>query len=75
MGSSWWQRPGGRIPNAEVGMPIFSVSNVAKDQHRVVFDDDGGHVIHKPTGNRFDFIIASGVYALKMGGGQSSPWK
>ena len=52
--------------NARVGMPIFSVSNIAKDKHRVVFEDDGGHVLHEPSGYRIDFIIPSGVYFIKM---------
>ena len=47
-------------------MPIFSISNVAREKHRVVFEDDGGNVLHKPTGQRFDFIISSGVYFIKM---------
>ena len=66
-----WRAPDGKervttFQNAEVGLPIFSVSHVARDKHRVVFEDDGGHVVHKPTGSRFDFIISSGVCFIKM---------
>ena len=52
--------------NAEVGMPRCSISCVAKDKHRAVFEDNGGYILHKPTGHKFEFIIASGVYFIKM---------
>ena len=32
----------------------------------IVFGDDGGYVLHKPTGRRFDFVISSAVYFIKM---------
>ena len=49
------------FPNAGVGMPIFAMSNVARDKNQVVFEDDGGYALHTPTGKRYDFIIAQGV--------------
>ena len=51
--------------NAKVEMPIFSMSEMAKDKHSITFEEDGGYVIHKPTGHRYDFIIRSGVYFIK----------
>ena len=36
--------------NAPVGLPIFSLNQVAKDRHRVILDEDKGVLIHKPSG-------------------------
>ena len=33
--------------NADVGLPIFSLNQVARDNHRVILDDDRGVLIHK----------------------------
>ena len=52
--------------NAEVGLPIFSIGQVAKDKHRVIFDEDEGVIVHKPTGKEIPFIMRNGVYFIKM---------
>ena len=47
-------------------MPLFSIYEVAMDKHRAVFEDYGGYIEHKPTGQRVDFIVSSGVYFINM---------
>lgn len=52
--------------HAEVGLPIFSLNQVARDNHRVILDDDAGVIIHKPSGARFPFVVRNGVYFMQM---------
>ena len=52
--------------NAEVGLPIVSLNQVARDNHRVILDDDAGVIIHKPTGAEFPFVVRHGVYLMTL---------
>ena len=52
--------------NAEVGMPIFSISQVTAEQHEVTFREHDGYILHVPSGKKFFFIKRSGVYFIKM---------
>ena len=52
--------------NAEVGMPIFSLNGLAKEKHRIILDEDAGLLIHKPTGIKYPFVAAAGVYFILM---------
>ena len=52
--------------NAEVGMPIFSIAQVTQEKHEVTFRENDGYILHVPTGERFYFVKAAGVYFIKM---------
>ena len=52
--------------NAPVGLPIFSLNQVARDKHRVILGEDKGVIVHKPSGAEFPFIVRNGVYFLKL---------
>ena len=54
------------LQNAQVGLPIFSLHQVAKDNHRVILDEDAGVIIHKPSGAEFPFVVRNGVYFMKL---------
>ena len=52
--------------NAEVGMPIFSISRLTKEKHEVTVREHDGYILHVPNGERFYVVKASGVYFIKM---------
>ena len=52
--------------NAEVGLPMFSINTITREDHRVWFEHDCGAVVHKPTGHEMPFIARAGVYFIKM---------
>ena len=52
--------------NAQVGMPIFSLNKVAREQHRITLEDDHGTILHKPSGDLYRFVAAMGVYFIEI---------
>ena len=52
--------------NCDVSMPIFSVLESAKKNHRIVLEEDGGFIEHLATGQITRIIERDGVYFLKM---------
>ena len=46
--------------NAQVGMPIFSLDNIAREQHRITLEDDHGTILHEPSGELYRFVAAMG---------------
>ena len=52
--------------NCDVAMPIISVLELAKKSHRIILEEDGGHIEHLATGQITRIIERDGVYFLKM---------
>ena len=52
--------------DADVGMPILSISRRGKEGYRTYFDEDGGELVHKATGEVTPLIARTGVYFVKM---------
>ena len=50
----------------KVGMPIVSLHKVAREQHRIILEDDHGTIIHKPSGEQDPLLVRNGVYFMKM---------
>ena len=66
-----WEATGGHkfnsvFQDAEVGMPIFSISKRGKEGYRSYFDDEGGEMIHKKTGEVTPIVARMGVYFIQM---------
>ena len=61
---------GRRVPvtfsELPVSCPILSVRRIVRRGNKVVFDDDGGYILHKATGNKMRFVEREGVYFIKM---------
>ena len=54
------------MENACVAMPILSTHELARNGHKIVYDEDEGYIIHKQTGDVTKFIQHSGVYFLQL---------
>ena len=52
--------------DAAVCLPIVSINEVARSQHRIWFEEGCGAVVHKPSRREMPFIARSGVYFIKM---------
>ena len=52
--------------DANVGMPIFSISKRGKEGYRAYFDDEGGELLHKASGEVTPIVARMGVYFVQM---------
>ena len=52
--------------NADVGMPIVSMTKVADEGNFIGMGRKGGFIEHEETGERVPFIRRAGVYFMKM---------
>ena len=54
------------MDNASVAMPILSTHELAKNGHRLEYDEDYGYIVNKQTGEKTRFIQRDGVYFLPL---------
>ena len=54
------------LQNAQVGLPTFSLHQVAKDNHRVILAEDAGVIVRKPSGAESPFVVRNGVYFMQL---------
>ena len=52
--------------DAGVGMPNVSISKRATEKDRTHFDEYGGELLHKPTGEVTPIVARMGVYFVQM---------
>ena len=55
-----------RWKNAKVAMPILSTNELARNGHKLEYEEDHGYIINKKTGHRTNFIAAAGVYFVQL---------
>ena len=51
---------------AEIERPLISASQLAASGHSVVFNQQGGMIIHKQNGRRTVLHKRGGIYVLRM---------
>ena len=51
--------------DADVSMPIMSISKRGKEGYKSRFDDEGGELVHKQTGGITPWIARMGVHFVK----------
>ena len=47
-------------------MPILSTHELARNGHRIVYDEHEGYIINKQTGEITNFVQANGVQFLQL---------
>ena len=52
--------------NCDVAFPIISVLELAKKNHKIVLEENGGFIQHRATGQTTKIVERDGVYFLKM---------
>ena len=52
--------------DAKVGMPIFSIAKRGKEGYLTYFDELGGELVHKASGQVTPIIARMGVYFIQM---------
>ena len=55
-----------KFSNLPVQCPILNVRRIVKQGNIVVFQEQGGYILHKKTGRQINFIEREGVYFVKM---------
>ena len=55
-----------KFSDLPVQCPILSVRRIVKQGNVVVFQEQGGYILHKKSGRRINFIEREGVYFVKM---------
>ena len=50
----------------KVHRPLMSVKKICKNDHRVVFDEDGSYVENKVTGEKIKVVEEDGEYVLDV---------
>ena len=54
------------MENASVAMPILSTHELARNGHKVIYDEHEGYIVNKATGDTTKFLQHSGVYFLQL---------
>ena len=52
--------------NAKVDLPILSTHQLARNGHRLEYDEDDGVIRNKSTGRTTGFMACAGVYMLPL---------
>ena len=54
------------MEHANVAMPILSTHELARNNHRLEYDEHEGLIRHKPTGRTNKIIQRAGVYFIQL---------
>ena len=55
-----------KLSELPVQCPILSVRKIVKRGNMVVFQDQGGYIVHKVTGRKINFVERDGVYIVRI---------
>ena len=55
-----------KLSELPVQCPILSVRKIVKRGSMVVFQNQGGYIVHNATGRKINFVERDGVYFVRM---------